>query len=481
MAIQVDCPCGARFRVPDQMVGRSGRCPKCSASVTVPRAEDAIPFDDAAEIGLIQPTVAPCPACGSFYAPEIKICVRCQIELATGRSLRAEEPAPESTEASAPPPVAPRPRVVVGTEAPLPTGRKEILRTPRTAPDEKKFLTALGQVFTNPFEAFDALGYYLLTDHVNIGLTLGLFFFGLVFSATWQSITTPAEAPAPREARPRAPVGQPGQGPEEERPFRFVEADGEAENARWSMLLTVEGDNEGNLSLGARVRPARPIAADHDLRVAARLDDGRTVRLERIGKGEDLFFARNEANVDSMRRGEGEVPVVFVVREMDAAGEVVAAEEKEVVVDFDPAGDGVDIDPDVARGALQGLAVVGWGLGLIIAMIFKAGFVDLSARVLAGTSRFLQFVMVLLFLEGVYGLCKAVLLVMSLFVDWTLLILPALMLWAWSIFLYVVAITKTYGIPGVFAVAVAVAANVIARMCIIGVVIGAVLVFLQTR
>jgi hypothetical protein len=44
MAVELTCPCGRRLRVADGFAGRVVRCPKCSASVTVP-VEDKSRFD----------------------------------------------------------------------------------------------------------------------------------------------------------------------------------------------------------------------------------------------------------------------------------------------------------------------------------------------------------------------------------------------------------------------------------------------------
>jgi hypothetical protein len=44
MAVKLTCSCGRRLRVADGFAGRVVRCPKCSASVTVP-VEDKSPFE----------------------------------------------------------------------------------------------------------------------------------------------------------------------------------------------------------------------------------------------------------------------------------------------------------------------------------------------------------------------------------------------------------------------------------------------------
>ena len=47
MSIEVTCPNGHRFKVKDRWAGKSGRCPKCKAAMTVPVPAANVSDDDA--------------------------------------------------------------------------------------------------------------------------------------------------------------------------------------------------------------------------------------------------------------------------------------------------------------------------------------------------------------------------------------------------------------------------------------------------
>ena len=143
MAIEFVCPsCGRALKLRDEAAGKRGRCPHCKAVITVP--ENAVSEDDLIEIVPTQPSGPPkppplppkspepepeappsiepsadepvepvkvpdvppepakpegkvCPGCGSPLAEGAVICVKCGLNLKTGKKLQTvfEEPEPE--------------------------------------------------------------------------------------------------------------------------------------------------------------------------------------------------------------------------------------------------------------------------------------------------------------------------------------------------------------------------------------------------
>lgn len=87
--IEVACPrCGKRSRAPAEALGRTGRCSGCGAGF---RIEPAPPPEP--ELAVLQPIdeLAPtCPGCRRTFEPDVRICTRCGIDLATGRRIERE-------------------------------------------------------------------------------------------------------------------------------------------------------------------------------------------------------------------------------------------------------------------------------------------------------------------------------------------------------------------------------------------------------
>ena len=121
MAIKFNCCCGHTLSVPDNLAGKSGKCPKCKQTIKVPmpggaakaaasakspaapaarppqaarRPAAAQPaavaassngmealFDD---LGLKQQSGPVCPSCGSGFKPGAVVCVKCGLNFATG-------------------------------------------------------------------------------------------------------------------------------------------------------------------------------------------------------------------------------------------------------------------------------------------------------------------------------------------------------------------------------------------------------------
>ncbi|XZE43161.1 zinc ribbon domain-containing protein [Pirellulaceae bacterium SH467] len=125
MPIRVTCQCGQSLSVPDEMAGKSGRCPKCKGVLKVPASQgnpvaasttgaaapkatsEATPktsaktsaagsaspapnsnlaglFDD---VGLVTKTGKMCPSCDSPLDPRAVLCIHCGLNLAEGKKL----------------------------------------------------------------------------------------------------------------------------------------------------------------------------------------------------------------------------------------------------------------------------------------------------------------------------------------------------------------------------------------------------------
>ncbi len=100
MAILVTCPCGKQFNVKDELAGKRGKCAGCGKVVTVPIPEPEVVLAPTA------PVPQTCPKCRTGMLPKAVICVRCGLDLRTGRQLRspaAKEPAEESAKSPAAP------------------------------------------------------------------------------------------------------------------------------------------------------------------------------------------------------------------------------------------------------------------------------------------------------------------------------------------------------------------------------------------
>lgn len=122
MPIRVTCQCGQSLSVPDEMAGKSGRCPKCKGVLKVPAAGAAVAKTPASgtatpaaasnkptpakaapaatsaapnsnlaglfdEVGLVKKTGKFCPSCDAPLDPRAVICVSCGFNLAEGKKL----------------------------------------------------------------------------------------------------------------------------------------------------------------------------------------------------------------------------------------------------------------------------------------------------------------------------------------------------------------------------------------------------------
>ncbi len=119
MPIRVQCQCGQSLNVPDQMAGKSGKCPKCSAVIKIPAASPATaqptPNPGAAkgkteklkataaapskkgmddlfdQVGLVKKTGTFCPNCDAPLAQGAALCVKCGFHMESGKRLSEHE------------------------------------------------------------------------------------------------------------------------------------------------------------------------------------------------------------------------------------------------------------------------------------------------------------------------------------------------------------------------------------------------------
>ncbi|MFN7289086.1 MAG: hypothetical protein ACK5YR_06230 [Pirellula sp.] len=137
MPIRVTCSCGYTANVPDEMAGKSGRCPKCKATLKIPStitgaavapttasktkgqpvakgqkqpsaaqptgAAKSTPSPSSGalenlytDVGLVQNKGPLCPACSAPVVPNSVLCVKCGFHFSEGRKL--EEYKLESTQ-----------------------------------------------------------------------------------------------------------------------------------------------------------------------------------------------------------------------------------------------------------------------------------------------------------------------------------------------------------------------------------------------
>jgi len=132
MPIRVSCSCGYSANVPDEMAGKSGRCPTCKATLKIPGAVGSatptatkpsnptppsspkspaqpnssrpLPANKTsppaasnaldslfADVGLIQTKGPVCPACSAPVVPNSVLCVKCGFHFAEGKKLEEHQ------------------------------------------------------------------------------------------------------------------------------------------------------------------------------------------------------------------------------------------------------------------------------------------------------------------------------------------------------------------------------------------------------
>lgn len=102
MPIKVACSCGQSFAAPDNLAGRTVKCPKCSQPLSIPAAQQQQPAapssggiaDLLAEEGLAAKAGSgpQCPSCSATMPPQGFICVQCGYNVQLGRKVQTDDP-----------------------------------------------------------------------------------------------------------------------------------------------------------------------------------------------------------------------------------------------------------------------------------------------------------------------------------------------------------------------------------------------------
>jgi len=117
MAITFTCACGQRLSARDDLQGKTTKCPKCGASLTIPAADPAAPEASQPAPSSVPaprttppPVIAPplddipvreapppqsaCPGCGAGMPLGAIICIACGYNAKTGRRIETQAAAP---------------------------------------------------------------------------------------------------------------------------------------------------------------------------------------------------------------------------------------------------------------------------------------------------------------------------------------------------------------------------------------------------
>ena len=101
MPIKVACRCGQSFAAPDNLAGKTVKCPKCSGPLAVPNpAAMAAPavntlddlFDEAGLVAGLR-----CPKCDTQSPPNAVLCVKCGFNFQTGEKVASTAKAARSS------------------------------------------------------------------------------------------------------------------------------------------------------------------------------------------------------------------------------------------------------------------------------------------------------------------------------------------------------------------------------------------------
>lgn len=468
MPIDVRCQCGAAFKVKDEMAGRTGKCPKCGGQITVPTAQAAaIPtLEFAPEPSLAGGAGQTCPGCHTVYDAGILICTRCGIELSTGQYIGGGDgPTPGGAPAADLPPAG-RPR------------RSQPLKTKASASvEEKSFWVALGQIFYNPFEAFEALGYYILTSPLNIGLAAGLYFVGVVFASLWGVLYDRANQE--REDATHEAMGY----DEEEAHWAKTKRDEEWQGDGYRLRLTVAADTTGRLGVtSGTLTPTAGVRQNENwsvrLRVRGETDWAPAPSAPPVGPGSFAFGLppgyKDERmigtvfeDLEPISSGEEVTVDIRVVRTVwteEGGVEETVAGEHEVDIGFDRSE--VQVSEDLVERVGFGFLLVLKVAGNLIGLLLTAFLIEILCRMFTGTGRFLQMAVVLFFLEGVVGIVSLVLVGGSAILPMSVVAYAYFVVRIWSIFLYILAIAKTYEISGITAFVFALMVFVMQWICL---------------
>lgn len=102
--IKIACSnCGKKLEAPDESAGKRGKCPGCSAVLTVAAGAPMEECPAGAGIAAVSggaEEVRKCPGCGAAYPLSTVICTSCGINLDTGAKLAGEAKEPSGRAAS---------------------------------------------------------------------------------------------------------------------------------------------------------------------------------------------------------------------------------------------------------------------------------------------------------------------------------------------------------------------------------------------
>ncbi len=414
MPIQVDCACGASFKVKDEMAGRKGKCPKCGGQIAVPAPakELELELEPTTDVGLARPASPPCPSCGIVYPPQIVVCTRCGIELATGQFI-AGAAVPATGRSSGPS-----------------SSRGAIRTRMNQVEEEKSLIKIVLQTFYNPVRAFDNVGYYLMSSPTNVALTIALFFVGLGGSAFLRAYkelhptgeTTQVEASPEETAEPDAEEAQP---PPQKRP-RGVHGSvffGDDQYRMGDEGVGFSGSEAGDLHAECWIRVMDPLAGNERIEASVRFPSGETVSM---GKAEayrgQQTYDFDTQGVEAIKDGTvGSVPFEFQIvriRAGEAGDETVHTATykgaltfekswEELQAEKEEAMEAAGISPTTEKAAVAatiGVLFAMYAGALLVFLTVMAFVIDVVGRFATGASRFMAMGVSLLLVQGVAGL-----------------------------------------------------------------------------
>lgn len=115
MPISVQCACGHKLNVPDNLAGKQGKCPKCQQLIKIPGVTGQVPKAAPAapsasprkappapvvdsglaamleEAGVGKKTGPACPKCNTPIRPGAVLCTKCGLNFGTGEQLKQHE------------------------------------------------------------------------------------------------------------------------------------------------------------------------------------------------------------------------------------------------------------------------------------------------------------------------------------------------------------------------------------------------------